>query len=84
MIPYTKERKKIMKINFDGMRYEWSDLSLLSKIIASVTAVILFVWFTIIFVICIPAFIVLLICAVIITVIEFILAKLGKKVNVHF
>lgn len=66
-----------MKVGWDGTHLEWEDLSLLSKIIVGGVVTLVLLWI-------IPIIILALLTCVVVGSIEFVLGKLGKKVNIHF
>lgn len=66
-----------MKVGWDGTHLEWEDLSLLSKIIVGIVITLVLLWI-------IPLIILVLLTCLVVGSIEFVLGKLGKKVNIHF
>ena len=66
-----------MKVEWDGVHLEWEDLSLLSKVIVGIVVTLVLLWI-------IPIIILALLTCLVVGSIEFVLGKLGKKVNIHF
>ena len=66
-----------MKIAYDGTRLEWEDLSPLSKVIVGILV-------TFVLLCIIPIIVLALLTCLVVGSIEFVLGKLGKKVNIHF
>lgn len=66
-----------MKVAYDGTRLEWEDLSPLSKVIVGILVTFVLLWI-------IPIIVLALLTCLVVGSIEFVLGKLGKKVNIHF
>ena len=66
-----------MKVAYDGTRLEWEDLSPLSKVIIGILVTLVLLWI-------IPIIVSALLTCLVVGSIEFVLGKLGKKVNIHF
>ena len=66
-----------MKVGWDGTHLEWEDLSPLSKVIVGIIVTLVLLWI-------IPIIILALLTCLVVGSIEFVLGKLGKKVNIHF
>jgi len=66
-----------MKVQWDGVHLEWEDLSPLSKVIVGIVVALVLLWI-------IPLIILALLTCLVVGSIEFVLGKLGKKVNIHF
>ena len=66
-----------MKVQWDGVHLEWEDLSPLSKVIVGIVVALVLLWI-------IPLIILVLLTCLVVGSIEFVLGKLGKKVNIHF
>ena len=66
-----------MKVAYDETRLEWEDLSPLSKVIIGILVTFVLLWI-------IPIIVLALLTCLVVGSIEFVLGKLGKKVNIHF
>ena len=66
-----------MKVEWDGVHLEWEDLSPLSKVIVGIVVTLVLLWI-------IPIILLALLTCLVVGSIEFVLSKLGKKVNIHF